>query len=140
MQSFLKAFFFVFISEMGDKTQVVSLVFGTQYPFWVVMSGTLLGVALMMTATTAIGSVAGGLLPVFWMNIAAGILFILFGLSALRHHQESDQKTVGARFGPLIAVTATFVVAELGDKTALPSMVVAGQQHEFLPVWAGSVL
>jgi Ca2+/H+ antiporter, TMEM165/GDT1 family len=51
MNAFLKALFFVFISEMGDKTQVVSFSFGAQYSLVNVLSGVLLGIAVMMTFT-----------------------------------------------------------------------------------------
>lgn len=140
MQAFLQALFLVFVSEMGDKTQVVSFAFGTQYRLPTVLLGVFLGVTCMMTLTVAIGDAASHVLPVFWINVASGILFILFGLWALRPHHEEEEKTVGGQFGPVVAVTATFLLAELGDKTVLASMTVASQQHQFLQVWAGSIL
>jgi putative Ca2+/H+ antiporter (TMEM165/GDT1 family) len=140
MSAFWKALFFVFISEMGDKTQVVSFGFGAQYSLFNVLVGVFLGIAAMMTCTVGLGDIAGHLLPVFWINIVSGLLFIAFGVWALKEHHEEGGKELGTGFGPIIAIATTFFVAELGDKTVLASMAVASQEHQYLPVWIGSVL
>jgi Ca2+/H+ antiporter, TMEM165/GDT1 family len=140
MSAFLKALFFVFISEMGDKTQVVSFGFGAQYKLIHVLVGVFLGIAAMMTCTVGLGNVAGQLLPVFWINMGSGVLFIAFGIWALKEHHEEDGKEIGSGFGPIIAIATTFFIAELGDKTILASLAVASQEHQYLPVWLGSVL
>ena len=84
MNAFLKALFLVFISEMGDKTQVVSFSLGAQYSMFKVLTGVLIGITAMMTMTVGMGNIAGKFLPIFWINIASGLLFIAFGLFALR--------------------------------------------------------
>lgn len=140
MEAFWKAFVIVFISEMGDKTQVVSFAFGSQYGLPTVLLGVFLAIAGLMLATVGLGNIASQLLPLFWINVASGVLFILFGLWALRKHADSDEKPVGEKFGALMAVMCTFFLAELGDKTVLASMTVASQQHAYWPVWMGSTL
>jgi Ca2+/H+ antiporter, TMEM165/GDT1 family len=140
MDSFLKAFFFLFISEMGDKTQVVSFAFGAQYKLWTVFTGIFLAVAALMALSVGIGDVASRYLPVFWINIVSGLLFIGFGLWALKGHKEETEKPVGSKFGALVTVMFTFFLAELGDKTILASMTIASQQHQYFAVWLGSTL
>ena len=140
MSAFWKALFFVFISEMGDKTQIVSFSFGAQYSLFKVLSGVLLGIVVMMTLTVGLGHVAGQFLPVFWINIISGVLFIAFGIWALKEHHEHDGKEIGTKFGPIFAIAITFFIAELGDKTVLASLAVASQEHQYFPVWLGSVL
>lgn len=142
MNAFFKALFFVFISEMGDKTQVVSFSLGAQHGLRNVLIGVFLGIAVMMTMTVGAGNLAGQLLPIFWINMVSGILFIGFGVWALKEDNETDEesKEVGKGFGPIIAIATTFFLAELGDKTVLASLAVASQEHQYLPVWAGSIL
>jgi len=140
LNSFWQAFAIVFVSEMGDKTQVVSFAFGTQYGLLTVLLGVFIGVAAMMSLTVAVGDGVSRLIPAFWMNIASGVLFIIFGLWALRKHKPEEEKPVTAKFGALLAIVSTFIIAELGDKTVFASMTVAGQQHSYLLVWLGSTL
>jgi putative Ca2+/H+ antiporter (TMEM165/GDT1 family) len=138
MTAFLKSLIFVFLSEMGDKTQIVSFAFGTNYSLRVVLVGVFIAVATLMGLTVALGTAVSAVLPVFWINIASGVLFCLFGVLALKKHDEAHEKTFGQKFGPLVAVMITFFLAELGDKTVFASMAMGSQFHDYLPVWAGS--
>lgn len=138
MTAFLRSFLFVFLSEMGDKTQIVSFSFGSNYDIKVVLLGIFIGVAALMALTVALGTAAASLLPKFWINVVSGLLFIAFGIWALKPHEEGEEKTLGEKYGPLVAVMVTFFIAELGDKTVLASMAMASQYHAYFPVWAGS--
>jgi len=140
MTAFWKSLIFVFLSEMGDKTQIVSFAFGTNYSLTVVLLGILIAVGGLMALTVAMGTAIASVLPIFWIKICSGVLFCLFGLWALKKHEEAHEKTVGEKFGPLVAVMFTFFLAELGDKTVFASMAMASQFHAYFPVWAGSTI
>ena len=131
MNAFLKALFFVFISEMGDKTQIVSFGLGAQYSLSRVLTGVLIGIAIMMTFTVGLGNLAGKFLPIFWINMVSGFLFVAFGIWALKEHHDQSGKEIGTKFGPIIAIAITFFIAELGDKTVLTSLAVASQEHQY---------
>ncbi len=74
-------FLSVFLAELGDKTQLMTLVIAgtgsSKLSVWV-------GAALALLATTtiavALGEIASRVVPVVWMHRAAGTLFILLGL------------------------------------------------------------
>jgi Ca2+/H+ antiporter, TMEM165/GDT1 family len=140
MQAFWKSFIFVFLSEMGDKTQIVSMAFGAEYKLATVLIGVFLAVAALMTGTVALGVGAGNLIPAFWINIFSGVAFMGFGIWALRPEAEHKEETKATKFGPLVAVMITFFLAELGDKTVLASITMGSQLHQYFPVWSGSVL
>jgi putative Ca2+/H+ antiporter (TMEM165/GDT1 family) len=140
VHAFWKSFAFVFLSEMGDKTQIVSMAFGAEYKLRTVLLGVFLAVAALMTCTVALGVGAGHLIPTFWINIFSAVAFIGFGLWALRPEEGHEGETKGLEFGPLIAVMTTFFLAELGDKTVLASITMGSQLHEYFPVWSGSIL
>jgi putative Ca2+/H+ antiporter (TMEM165/GDT1 family) len=141
MQAFWRSFVFLFLAEMGDKTQVVSFAFGTEYGLVTVLLGVFVAVASLMAVTVAVGTQTASLLPTFWINIVSGLLFIAFGVWALKKHEAADgEKKVGEKYGAFIAVVVTFFLAELGDKTVLASMAMGSQLHQYFPVWLGSTL
>ncbi|HEY9679527.1 MAG TPA: TMEM165/GDT1 family protein [Drouetiella sp.] len=144
MEAFWRSLFFVFLSEMGDKTQIVSFAFGSNYSLPVVLLGIFIAVASLMGLCVAVGTIASNYLPTFWINILSGILFCVFGVMALKKDEgdgeEGGEKKRGEKLGPLAAVMITFFLAELGDKTVLASIAMAGQYHAYFPVWAGSTL
>ena len=84
---FATVFAAVFVAEMADKTQLVTLLFATDRAVskWLVFFGS----ASALVATSAIGVLAGSLLSqvinVKTMSIIAGAGFILIGTWTLYH-------------------------------------------------------
>jgi putative Ca2+/H+ antiporter (TMEM165/GDT1 family) len=141
MTAFWTALVFVFIAEMGDKTQLVALAFATRFRASVVLAGVFIATLLVHLFSVFLGEMAGLALPTFWINLIAGLAFIGFGLWTLRGDELGDEeKLKQGRSGPLITVGMTFFLAELGDKTMLATVTIASQQQSFLGVWLGSTL
>jgi putative Ca2+/H+ antiporter (TMEM165/GDT1 family) len=84
---FLTVFASVFVAEMADKTQLVTLLFATDKA--VAKSLVFLASASALVLTSAIGVLAGSLLSqvinVRTMSIIAGAGFILIGIWTLYH-------------------------------------------------------
>ena len=141
MYAFWISLLFVFAAEMGDKTQLVALAFATRYKTSIVLSGVFIATILVHLVSVAIGEAASFALPVFWIKIAAGVAFVLFGLWTLRGdtHDEDEQNSL-PMFGPLLTVATTFFIAELGDKTMLMTITIASQHDSFVGVWLGSTV
>lgn len=126
---------------MGDKTQLVALAFATRYRASVVLAGVFVATLLIHLFSVMLGEAAGQVLPVFWINVLAGVAFIGFGIWTLRGDELGDEeKLVAGRFGPLLTVATTFFLAELGDKTMLATVTIASQQQSFVGVWIGSTV
>lgn len=141
MSAFWIALVFVLVAEMGDKTQLVALAFATRYPTKIVLAGVFGATLLIHLFSVLIGEAASLALPVFWIKLAAGLAFILFGLWTLRGDTlGEEEKLAESRFGPLMTVATTFFLAELGDKTMLATITIASQQQSFVGVWLGSTL
>lgn len=142
MTAFFIALFFVFIAEMGDKTQLVALAFATRYRATTVILGVFLATLLVHLFSVGIGELLGLALPLFWIKILAGLAFIGFGIWTLIGDKlEDEEKTTRSRqFGPLMTVGVTFFLAELGDKTMLATITIASQQQNFVMVWLGSTV
>jgi putative Ca2+/H+ antiporter (TMEM165/GDT1 family) len=141
MTAFWLSLLFVCIAEMGDKTQLVALAFATRYRPAVVMAGVFIATLVIHLGSVFIGEAAGMALPVFWINLIAGISFILFGAWTLRGDElDEESELKPARFGPFLTVAITFFMAELGDKTMLTTITIASQQNSFVGVWLGSTV
>jgi putative Ca2+/H+ antiporter (TMEM165/GDT1 family) len=141
MTAFVLALFFVFIAELGDKTQLVALAFATRYRATVVMAGVTAATLLIHLFSVLIGEVLGLALPTFWIKILAGLAFIGFGIWTLRGDTLEDEDKMSTKsFGPFMTVAITFFLAEIGDKTMLATVTIASQQQSFIPVWLGSTL
>jgi putative Ca2+/H+ antiporter (TMEM165/GDT1 family) len=141
LTAFWIALFFVFIAEMGDKTQLVALAFATRFRAGVVIAGVFVATLVVHLFSVFLGEVMGLALPVFWINLLAGLAFIGFGLWTLRGDELGDEEKLNrGRFGSLVTVAITFFLAELGDKTMLATVTIASQQQSFVGVWIGSTL
>lgn len=87
---FLAAFTTIFLAELGDKTQLATLLLasGSTASKWVVFAGA--GLALL--ATTAIAVVAGEavtrVVPAIWLTRISGVLFIVLGVVTLVFKSE----------------------------------------------------
>jgi len=141
MQAFWIALGFVFLAEMGDKTQLVSLAFASRYSAKIVLAGVFVSTLLVHILSVVLGESAAMVLPRFWIDIAAGVSFIGFGIWTLRGDElKEGEIDKPSRFGPFLTVGTTFFLAELGDKTMLTTITIASQQRQFVAVWLGSTV
>ena len=141
MSAFWIALFVVFVAEMGDKTQFMTLSFSTRYRARTVMAGVFVATLLISLISALLGEALGSALPLFWINLLAGLLFIGFGLWTLRNNEEDSGKSVTKDyFGPFMTVAATFFLAELGDRTMLATVMIASRERNFFAVWVGSTM
>lgn len=74
----------VFISELGDKTQLatITLASSSRYPLFV-LAGTVSGMVITSAIGILVGSQMGERVPEFAMRIVSALVFLLFGVSSL---------------------------------------------------------
>jgi hypothetical protein len=101
-----------FAAEMGDKTQVATIVLAARFPsLLAVVLGTTLGMLLANIPVVLIGKSAATKIPFKAVRIAAALLFVALGLYALLAPATSFAATMqeerGNLFGdPFIQVTS----------------------------------
>ncbi|OQA90895.1 MAG: hypothetical protein BWY26_01307 [Elusimicrobia bacterium ADurb.Bin231] len=81
---FCTTFWMIFITEMGDKTQLanLSLVSKSKMP-WTVLFASISGYALATLVAITVGSVLYKFIPQNYIEIGAGCLFIIMGILML---------------------------------------------------------
>lgn len=142
LAALLLSFAVIFVAEMGDKTQLVAMMFALRYRWWVVLAAIAAATTAVHVLSVAIGHYLGAALPTHLLGLIAGAAFIFFGLWTLRGDSLSDEEASRAERAAAPAffvVTSAFVLAELGDKTMLATITLAAD-NDWLGVWIGSTL
>lgn len=140
LKELLSAFFLIFVAEMGDKTQIIAMTFATQYKVREVLLGVLFGVFLNHGIAILLGKYISHLVPLDSIQIIAGVLFVIFGILALRIEEGDESKCNKKGFGPIMTVALAFFVGELGDKTQLTAMTLAAEGSFPILILCGTTL
>ncbi|MDF2839358.1 MAG: hypothetical protein K0Q99_129 [Clostridia bacterium] len=118
----------VTLAEMGDKTQLLAMAFAGKYK----ASKVLIGVFIATVFNHALAVAAGNYITRWegaqvWIQGAAALSFIFFGLWTIRGDKLDGEDKKISKFGPIMTVTIAFFIAELGDKTQLATIALAAQ-------------
>ena len=135
----IRAFFLIFVAEMGDKTQIIAMTFATQYKVKQVLTGVFLGVFLNHGLAIILGRYISRLIPMDWIQLTAGVMFVIFGLLALKE-EEGESNENKKNFGPIITVALAFFIGELGDKTQLTAMTLSAEGNYPFFILIGTTL
>ncbi|HMK42755.1 MAG TPA: TMEM165/GDT1 family protein [Dissulfurispiraceae bacterium] len=137
MVAFITSLVFVVLAEMGDKTQLLAMCFAMKYRWQTVMWGVFAATAANHLLAVLLGTFLTTFVPMSWVNIAASVSFIIFGLWTIRGDTLNCADDHSGR-SPFWVVTISFFIAECGDKTQLATVALAAQYNTVLPVWLGT--
>ena len=131
----------VFVAELGDKSQLITMTYSLRHRWWVVLSGVGIAALLVHGLSVAIGHFLGLTLPERPIAFAAAVAFLLFAVWTWREGRGDGEESVRVaepRF-VISAIVSSFVLAELGDKTMLATVTLASD-HDWAGVWIGATL
>lgn len=131
----------VFLAELGDRSQLLTMTYALRYRWWVVLTGVAIASFTVHGISVAIGHFLGATLPARPMAFAAAIAFLIFAVWAWREGSDSDDDVSTPhepRFA-LLTVVSSFVLAEISDKTSLATVTLASH-HNWVGVWIGSTV
>ena len=148
------AFGLVFISELGDKTQLAVIGLSARSNIkWSVVVGASAAFVLLTLAASVIGAFIGDSLPKRWIPILAGALFIGIGVMVLRstirnrggdeNAGHNDEVKRAANFSWIRTAISTFsliFVAELGDKSQLAVTTLSAKTQDAVSAFLGASL
>ena len=137
----LITFLIIGAAELGDKTQLLTLGFATRFPVWEVIIAVSCATAVLMALAVTFGGAINYYIPEFYLQLAAGIIFIGFGLWTLlgKEKEEEEGKTKNNK-NPFAFIFTTFFLAELGDKTQLATLTLSAKYGTPIQVWLGATL
>jgi Ca2+/H+ antiporter, TMEM165/GDT1 family len=140
-ETYITAAFFIFIFEIGDKTQLFIISLSTKFKKSTVIIGIFIGTVFNHLLAVFIGFFLGKVIisnPIL-SNVISSILFIFFGLYFLKPEKENTNSSIQSKFYPVLTVATAFFVAEMGDKTQLAAMTFASNSNFPAVVLAGTV-
>ena len=128
---FIIAFTLVFISELGDKTQLLVLSFSSKLKTNIILMGVAFGSLLSHGIAILFGSFLGNIEnPTFqyFLKLITYISFIVFGIITLKSNNEEstdnpkNKKILKTNLGYILFIASSIAIGELGDKTFLSSI------------------
>ena len=128
---FFISFILVFISELGDKTQLIALSFSSKLKFYVIILGVALGSFFSHGIAILFGSFLGNIENPIFQNILKIITytsFIIFGIITIKQ-KNSDENILSKNnsimkknISYILFIAFSIAIGELGDKTFLASI------------------
>lgn len=129
----------VFLAELGDKSQLITMTYALRHRWWVVLTGVGIAAFAIHGISVTVGHFLGLTLPARPIAAVAGVAFIGFAAWTWREGTNAaagDAPVREPRF-VLLAVVSSVLLAELGDKTMLATVALASD-HDWLGVWLGA--
>jgi putative Ca2+/H+ antiporter (TMEM165/GDT1 family) len=143
LQSFLVSTSVVALAEVGDKTQLLSLVLAARYrkPIPIVL-GVLVATLLNHAGAGGIGTLLANVLSQNVLNWAVVASFVLMAgwILVPDKFDDDDLKESKQSAGVFMTTAVTFFIAEMGDKTQIATVALAAQFHDFFGVVSGTTL
>ena len=130
IKTLLSSFFLIFVAEMGDKTQLMSMALTARFK----VSQIVLGISAAIILNNVIAVVAGGLIsglfPIGIIKTVSYALFIGFGIWTIYGGVHEDEKENSNKIflTPFFTVFILFFISEFGDKTQIATMTLAMNQ------------
>jgi putative Ca2+/H+ antiporter (TMEM165/GDT1 family) len=137
----LMSFGVVFLAELGDRSQLITMTYALRHRWWVVLTGVGLAAFVVHGISVAIGHSLGMTLPARPIAFGAAIAFLVFAVWTWREGASSDDELRPVREPrfALLAVMSSFTLAELSDKTMLATIALASD-HDWAGVWIGTTV
>jgi Ca2+/H+ antiporter, TMEM165/GDT1 family len=142
LEVFLLSTGIVALAEMGDKTQLLSLVLAARYRKpWPIVAGIFVATLLNHALAGAVGAWIMATVGDDLMRWILGISFIAMGMWMLVPDKlDEDDTAVVKQWGVFVATTWAFFLAEMGDKTQIATVALGAQYTPLMAVVAGTTL
>ncbi|HEV8031959.1 MAG TPA: TMEM165/GDT1 family protein [Stellaceae bacterium] len=136
------SFGLVALAEIGDKTQLLTLVLATRFRRpWPILAGIVVATLLNHLIAAGIGFFVGEKLEGPWLKWVIAASFFAIAIWAMFPDRlDEDERPQQPRLGVFGATAIAFFLVEIGDRTQIATAVLAAQFATWLPVVAGTTL
>ncbi|MHA1793493.1 MAG: TMEM165/GDT1 family protein [Promethearchaeota archaeon] len=153
--SFFSAFAFIFIMELGDKTQLIIFTLSAKkLKPALLAAGAVAGFALIVFFGGVIAKVLEQFMSLDWLSLISGMIFILLGIfqmvSLIRDKEtrddggdisgdmSKDEKKISRIKNSFMAGFIAILFMELGDKTQVATILLASTSSSIIATLLGS--
>lgn len=142
MEAFLISTSVVALAEMGDKTQLLSLVLAARFRKpWPIVAGIFVATLVNHALAGAVGAWITSYLGENAMRWILGLSFIGMAVWMLIPDKLDEDEVSGhSRWGVFGTTLVAFFLAEMGDKTQIATVMLAAKYNAYLWVVAGTTL
>jgi putative Ca2+/H+ antiporter (TMEM165/GDT1 family) len=139
MEALLVSVTTIAVAEMGDRTQLLSLILAARYGRpWPILAGILLATIANHAAAGFIGVWFGRFLQPHVLDLVVGASLIVMALWTLKPDKlDEEVKTLNSS-GVFLATLVAFFIAEIGDKTQIATVALAAAYTNLVAVVAGT--
>lgn len=154
----LVTFLTVFVAEMGDKTQLATLLLSAQSQSpWAIFFGSASALVTASLLSVLLGGWLGQVIPAAWVEWAAGVGFLMIGVYVLWREWQSARLEQGrnvvnrengspaSSFSPrqianrsALVSFASILLAEMGDKTQLATLLLSARSQDLPVIFCGA--
>ena len=142
MEAFLVSTGIVALAEMGDKTQLLSLVLAARFRKpWPIVWGILVATLVNHGLAGAVGSwVTTQLGPQALRWVLGGSFLAIAVWILIPDKLDEEGDNANPRWGVFATTMVAFFIAEMGDKTQIATVMLAAQFQSWFWVVAGTTL
>ncbi len=141
IESFLVSTGVVAMAEMGDKTQLLSLVLASRFCKPVpIIAGIFLATVLNHAAAGFAGQFIGDALNPLWLKWGLAVSFGAIAVWVLVPDKCEENACSARRYGALATSLISFFWAEMGDKTQVATVALAMRYHDLFFVVMGTTI
>lgn len=140
MEAFLISLSTVAVAEIGDRTQLLSLVLAAQFRKpWHIAAGVLVATLANHAAAGFLGVWFGHFLTPRVLDLVVGVSMLAMALWTLKPDKLDGDQSIAQR-NAFLATLIAFFIAEIGDKTQIATVALAAGYSDLSAVVAGTTL
>ena len=141
IEAFFASLSAIGIAEIGDRTQVLALVFAARLRRpWPILAGVLCAALASNVIAALIGERLGRFLTPVRLNALVGASLTVMALWELRGEDVSVKSAAQSRGSAFWAAFAGIFIAEIGDKTQIATAVLAAAYSNLIAVIGGATV
>jgi Ca2+/H+ antiporter, TMEM165/GDT1 family len=140
MEIYLVSTLLVTLAEMGDRTQLLSIMLASRYRRPIpILAGVLVATVANHSLAALAGFYLAALLAAPWFKVVVALSFVAMAVWALFPDKEGeDGASTRGDWGVFLTTAVSFFLVEIGDKTQIATIALAARYRDVLVVAAGT--